>query len=150
MRRMFSKNQITQIADQEVTSLVEGGTLENAKPIYQHTITILGNGSNPSGGTTRLALHIFDNSETAYTKTTILAKLKEIENCLATGLFDDINGSVKVIVSYLTKLTNDKIYALGNNLDDGSRYIQNLETSYSIDDLLGSTAGFNDKVIKMN
>ena len=40
MRRMFSKNQIEEIADSEVKSLVEGGTLENAKPIYYHPIVV--------------------------------------------------------------------------------------------------------------
>ena len=36
MRRMFSLKQLQEIADSEVKSLVEGGTLSNAKPIYYH------------------------------------------------------------------------------------------------------------------
>ena len=34
MRRMFSEKQI----ETQITSLVEGGTLDNAKPIYCHPI----------------------------------------------------------------------------------------------------------------
>jgi len=38
MRRMFSLKQLQEIADNRVKTLVEGGTLENAKPIYFHPI----------------------------------------------------------------------------------------------------------------
>ena len=34
---MYSLNQLKEIADERVKALVEGGTLENAKPIYWHT-----------------------------------------------------------------------------------------------------------------
>ena len=40
MRRMFSLKQLEEIADVRVKSLVEGGTLENAKPIYWHSCTL--------------------------------------------------------------------------------------------------------------
>lgn len=39
MRRMFSLEQLKGIADARVQALVEGGTLENAKPIYFHPLT---------------------------------------------------------------------------------------------------------------
>ena len=40
MRRMYSLNQLESIANARVKALVEGGTLENAKPIYFHPIRI--------------------------------------------------------------------------------------------------------------
>ena len=40
MRRMFSENQIKELADERVETLVEGGTLDNAKPIYWHSCTL--------------------------------------------------------------------------------------------------------------
>ena len=44
MRRMFSEKQIKDLADARVESLVEGGTLDNAKPIYWHTIKLIRSG----------------------------------------------------------------------------------------------------------
>ena len=38
MRRMFSLKQLEEIANARIEALVEGGTLENAKPIYWHGI----------------------------------------------------------------------------------------------------------------
>ena len=44
MRKMFSEKQIKemskQVADERITTLVEGGTLDNAKPLYFHPITV--------------------------------------------------------------------------------------------------------------
>ena len=40
MRRMFSLEQLKNIADQRVTALITGGTLDNAKAIYYHPISI--------------------------------------------------------------------------------------------------------------
>ena len=48
MRRMFSLKQLQEIADNRVKALVEGGTLENAKPLYFHPIRFSISGS--SGG----------------------------------------------------------------------------------------------------
>ena len=40
MRRMYSENQLKELVDSRVKALVEGGALENAKPIYWHSVTI--------------------------------------------------------------------------------------------------------------
>ena len=59
MRRMYSLNQLKEIADERVEALVEGGTLSNAKPLYWHGLE-LGN----SDYTTKFYFnpHILNNS----------------------------------------------------------------------------------------
>ena len=81
MRRMYSKNQIEEIANEVsagvTAELVEGGELENAKPIYCHPISI----SNDASGTSlecRLELLILDNNESAYTKDALKSKLEDL------------------------------------------------------------------------
>ena len=56
MRRMFSLKQLQEIADSEVKSLVEGGTLENAKPVYCHPVELY------KTATGTLCCLIFNNS----------------------------------------------------------------------------------------
>ena len=40
MRRMYSLNQLQELADSRVQALVEGGTLNNAKPIFWHNVQL--------------------------------------------------------------------------------------------------------------
>ena len=58
MRRMFSLKQLQEIADSEVKSLVEGGTLNNAKPIYYHGLEMFKYDSDVIYG------HILNNDAT--------------------------------------------------------------------------------------
>ena len=87
MRRMYSENQLKQLADSRVEALVEGGTLDNAKPIYCHPITIDnddGTAANPG----HLALLIFDNSSEEYnTYEKLVAKLNSIFTVNAKAVF---------------------------------------------------------------
>ena len=70
-RRMFSEKQIEkmakEVAVQEVEELVEGGTLDNAKPIYCHPITIQISATHKA----RLTMLIFNNSPTEFTLDTL-------------------------------------------------------------------------------
>ena len=45
MRRMFSLKQLQEIADARINALVEGGTLDNAKPIYCHPLELAKSGT---------------------------------------------------------------------------------------------------------
>ena len=69
MRRMYSENQLDSIIKEQV----EGGTLENAKPIYYHPIYISG-----IDYTLRLTAAILDNNPTPYTLATFKAKVQEL------------------------------------------------------------------------
>ena len=71
MRRMFSLKQLQEIADARVEALVEGGQLDNAKPIYCHPISIIRN--NINGNSFRITALIFNNDDTPFT----LATFKE-------------------------------------------------------------------------
>ena len=64
MRRMFSLKQIKEIADARVEALVEGGTLDNAKPIYWHGLEMLNSGSS---NLTYFTCHILNNDPTPIT-----------------------------------------------------------------------------------
>ena len=80
MRRMFSEKQIKELADERVETLVEGGTLDNAKPIYCHPISFTS--INGTYTNTRACLLLFNNDSTPFTKTSFLA------------LFPDFNGRI--------------------------------------------------------
>ena len=40
MKRMWSKNEILRMNDAQIRTLIESGTLDNAKPIYFHPLTL--------------------------------------------------------------------------------------------------------------
>lgn len=74
MRRMYSLNQLKEIADARIQALVEGGTLENAKPLYFHPIVV-----NDSVNKVSIALIIIDNVSTPYnTWSKVKAKMLSI------------------------------------------------------------------------
>ena len=74
MRRMFSKKQIENQADARITALVEGGTLENAKPLYFHPVILL-----DSTNTAGFSMIIVDNNPEPYdTWAKLKAKLTAI------------------------------------------------------------------------
>ena len=85
MRRMYSENQLKEMADSEVKKLVEGGTLDNAKPIYCHPISI---DDDTSDNKVHLALLIFDNSNEEYnTLEKLTAKLNKIFALNSSAIF---------------------------------------------------------------
>ena len=100
MRRMYSKEQLERIADSEVKKLVEGGTLDNAKSIYCHPISIDGKRSDNS--VIHVSLLIFDNSNEEYNTGT---KLK-----------DKINSILAINESAIFPITGAIYYAVGSAL----------------------------------
>ena len=91
MRRMFSLEQLKGIADSRVQALVEGGTLENAKPIYYHPIyCVIG----IEGVYNKLVFQcaILDNNPTAYTNASLFTKIKSLTHA---GAIININGYYK-------------------------------------------------------
>ena len=126
MRRMYSLEQLKNVADSRVQALVEGGTLDNAKPIYCHPISILDtNGAEPK----RLTCLIFNNDNTPFT----LTSLKKFIDDLAVATTNKgrimVSGGVKVsatnvcIASYITKGGDSVYYITGINAIDGSTSI---------------------------
>lgn len=61
MKRMWSKNELKQISASEVKALVEGGTLDNAKPIYIHPISII----HPAGQSDFMCSILILNNDSA-------------------------------------------------------------------------------------
>ena len=77
--------------ENDVKALVEGGTLENAKPIYYHPIyCVIG----VEGTYNKLVFQcaILDNNSTAYTNTTLIQKLKDL---MDVGAIINVNGYYK-------------------------------------------------------
>ena len=125
MRRMFSLKQLQEIADSEVKSLVEGGTLSNAKPIYCHPI-VIEQQDNPNFKLA-LCMLLFDNNPNSYTPnnydpTILISHLKEFSagaRIILTGSVYDITNSLNVVATQL--------YFNGTNLiicgiDDNGTY----------------------------
>lgn len=79
---MFSEKQLKEMAQTETTALVEGGELENAKPIYWHTIFFQRGGSAEEPAVSRILgyMIILSNSDTAIT-------LSDFQSLLATQGF---------------------------------------------------------------
>ena len=76
--------------DARIESLVEGGTLSNAKPIYYHPIYYYVS----INGVTVLCLQcaILDNNSIAYTTETFIAKIKSL---MSNGALINVNGWYK-------------------------------------------------------
>ena len=80
MRRMYSLNQLEQIANNRVKTLVEGGTLNNAKPIYCHPVNI---GYIDESNEFMITMLIFNNDATEFTFETFNAWLSALVNQIA-------------------------------------------------------------------
>lgn len=84
MRRMYSLNQLEQVANARVKALVEGGTLENAKPIYCHPVYLKYNRSYDEK-IVQLTMLIFNNDSENFTKATFVAWLKALFTSVPTA-----------------------------------------------------------------
>ena len=136
MRRMYSENQLKDVIKEEV----EGGQLENAKPIYYHPIYIT---DNTSGANARITLAILNNSEEKLNTFTKLSnELQRLMNLGATiqcnGYFD--KSSATYNASVMEK-------AADNYLLYGYDY-QGNRTTINITSLSNSTV--SDGVNKIN
>ena len=70
MKRMWSKNELLRLSDAEIKKLIESGEIDNAKPIYLHSITLIGAAALPNIG--RLTCFILNNDDTPFTSETFL------------------------------------------------------------------------------
>ena len=137
MRRMYSLKQLQEIADERTKSLVEGGTLENAKPIYFHPIYI-----QDDATTARYTFIILDNQKTAYTFSTFKAKAKEL---MDNGALLQVNGY------FILEETIHQVYILGKYSNSYRLYGVSPSGSRSyivLDDITDTQ--FEDGVNKIN
>ena len=130
--------------DGRITTLVQGGTLENAKPIYCHPISLITNVSSGVGEETRLQLLIFNNEPTAYTASTIISYLKDL---MDQGAIVMVNGYILDNGTYcgvynLQKITT-KYYLY--------YYIPTLgRNSIELDNIVAGSFIINDGINKIN
>ena len=153
MRRMFSLDQIKNIADSEVKSLVEGGTLENAKPIYYHPLSTFNNSTSDNKKAFALSFTILNNEEAPYTLPTFIVWIKALVDELSVAIIN-VDGfydtTVNLAYLYIAKTSNPSfpsgymVYCVGN---DGTGYSQN---QYDLDAMLQDNVSFNDGVNKIN
>ena len=140
MKRMWSKNELKQQADARVEALVEGGTLNNAKPIYCHPITLIG-----EGGAHHLTMLILNNIAEAFADfdaliTHIRTWGLDTARIMSSGVFKESDNKI-VIASYLM-VTENTIRLVGNYADTGS--------TVSIDITANNFNTFYDAVNKIN
>ncbi|MBO7731982.1 MAG: hypothetical protein J6S67_05500 [Methanobrevibacter sp.] len=135
MRKMFSLKQLEEIANARVESLVEGGTLENAQPIYFHPVTL-------TGTNTRVSLIILNNSATPFTKTSLKQFMLNLSDArfLISGYFNKDN--VSYVTSYIL-IDSGEIKLTGLNL------ASNTDTVLTID-IENDFTSLNDGVNKIN
>ena len=136
----------TQTED-DVKALIEGGTLENAKPIYCHPISL----TNETTKYFRITCLIFTNDATPFTRTTfktridnLYAQVQDNIRILASGGYYSSGDSQLLINSWL--FFNGNSYGVAGVLTDGT--VKALSGSY--DELFPSTLTFTDGVNKIN
>ena len=105
MRRMFSLRQLEEISKK----VIESGLVENAKPIYSHTVIFNTNDK------VRFCSCILNNSETEFTKDSLWEYIFSSENIrlLITGSIYDTNAPAGTVV--LSDLRHDasNVYIVG-------------------------------------
>lgn len=137
MKRMWSKNELKNIADTRVQALIEGGTIENAKPIYYHPIFIRDYAHN-----IRLTLAILNNNDALFTFDTLKEYIKDL---LDNGATIQANGfltsSSKAYDIFIILKDSGEYRVYGNDYEGNQQYTQ-------LDDITAST--FADGVNKIN
>ena len=139
MRRMYSLGQLEEVANARVKALVEGGTLENAKPIYYHGVELY---NNVTGDL--VECHILSNSPTQFTRTSLQQWLEGITGEVRVMA----SGHVKVGNKYkplimLFKATNNALRLYYTNEDTGNAYS-------SVTSLTDAFTQITDAVNKIN
>ena len=105
MRRMFSLKQLEEIADSRVQALVEGGTLENAKPIYFHGLDLY------KGYDVSVTAHVLNSSSDPINT---LAKFIAWAESIPADVNIQCNGNVKI------NDVNKQCFLLIKSHNDGS------------------------------
>ena len=133
---------------------INGEENPSVKPIYCHPITFTHNDANSKQVATCTCL-IFNNSATAFTKTTFISWIRE--------LFSTIGGTIRIMLSgaYYDELNekqaisaymgisqfSQKIYITGNYVDGSGEYNMSFATDNDFSNYLSS---FADAVNKIN
>lgn len=123
-----------------VTGSINGEVNPSVKPIYYHPVYL--NGSLVTGEIVRILCVILDNSETAYTIPTAIAKIKQIM---------DLGGIISVDgIVVDTNNKTDSVYMIRKNDTDYKLYHFNYDTrdEIDIDDITWDTC--YDGVNKIN
>ena len=147
MKRMWSKNELKQQTDARVQALVEGGTLDNAKPLYYHPIYAI----DATVGVI-FSCVIINNSPTAYEWETFKAFLESetiFELCPMNGVMISDNN-VKFDICRLQKYNDGKYYGYGHQMNGD--IVNSVDCSNVIDSLFaeGHASQFSDFVNKIN
>ncbi|MBO7731229.1 MAG: hypothetical protein J6S67_01700 [Methanobrevibacter sp.] len=143
MKRMWSRRELKNQADARVKALVEGGTLENAKPIYYHPIALSSEYAEGTKLECRVQFAIIDNRESAYTYATLDAKLKTL---LDAGAIININGYLK------DGSTLYPVYMIQKVSDEYRVYYHSTTSRGSklLGEIFSETSTFSDGVNKLN
>lgn len=124
MRRMYSEKQI----DSQIKSVIESGQVDNAKPIYWHSVSI----KRVSGGSLYYYFDIImiNNDPTPFTKDTFLAWLLAHPDAEIKTVQGYVVAYPSDVVSYfkLKPNTEDSILIRSINTSTGA----NRESIYSI------------------
>ena len=128
--------------ENDVKALIEGGTIENAKPLYFHPISIIITGTNIGYFT----LFIINNSSTAFTGSTLINYIKNTSGRYL------VNGAYKTSSYYLSpsyvSTSENAIYLIGvDNQGDIHASSQNV---IDFESIIASANIFNDNVNKIN
>ena len=126
---------------QDVLDAIAGGTLENAKPIYFHPVVVY------KSGEYNLILCVINNSETEFTRSTLISYIKSIPNArfIVNGSF--INDT-EYVVSCYTRTYNNVIYLIGLGAT-GDQHSETINT-INFETLVTNSVSFYDGVNKIN
>lgn len=126
------------------TDLIEGGTIENAKPIYCHPITLYKHsGSYPQY---ILSMLIFDNNPTAYTKTTLKQLLQSfVGRVLVSGSY--LTATAYLSPSFISAQEN-ALYLVGTDTEGNPHDDVNNPIDFST--LIDDATYYADAVNKIN
>lgn len=136
-----------------VQQVIEGGTLENAKPIYCHPITLLRSGSSTLGNL-RLTCLIFNNNSTPFTLASFKKWLDDLTDAISNarimvsgGLQQNTESKYIISASYLLeyKEEGNRIYDFG-----GIKELGAFEEIYGSWDDIFLDAELIDDVNKIN
>ena len=131
MRRMYSEGQLKDVIKEEV----EGGQLENAKPIYWHSCSLqrIDNGS--------LVYHydfiIINNDATPFTKDTFFAWLNEHKT-----------AEIKIVQGYNTSVGSNGFMSYFKYQTDAS--IASYAVIYATGEIQGQTQGWSNATFTDN
>lgn len=127
-----------------IAKVIEDGTIENAKPIYCHPITVV---CNDTGYLLRFTCLIFNNSETPIDRVGFKAFLDSLSsvqgNIMISGAFVI---STDTIISSYARYDGSQYYLIGVNAATGAVVSHN----GSFDTIYPNTTTFEDGVNKIN